>query len=234
MYTAGSSQPPLREPTCKLLLFPPPRGANKLLWLYQRLHCLTDMYHLTSFTDMLFHRTTEESEAVLCCGFSPSLLTLGVYSGVIYLDCWWTELDLCYARHMEKERRHLREVYDFEHRNNLPVCIFRLWTWASLNFGELNLYLPPQLKIQARSRECGPSRLKEILFCFKLLFQTMSFCVSCLRVMYIYFFCLYLFKERLLFFDECTIFVINNFTELCHFRRFLLHCFAMVKMYDFA
>lgn len=35
------------------------------------------------------------------------------------------------------------EVYDFVHKNNLPVCIFRLWTRSSLNFGKLNLYLPP-------------------------------------------------------------------------------------------
>lgn len=44
------------------------------------------------------------------------------------------------------------EVYDFVHRNNLPVCIFRLWTRASLNFGELNLY-PPPLKIHAQKRQ---------------------------------------------------------------------------------
>lgn len=57
------------------------------------------------------------------------------------------------------------EVYDFVHRNGLPVCIFRLWTWASLNFGELNLRRPPRPKIHARKRECGPSRLKKILLC---------------------------------------------------------------------
>lgn len=37
------------------------------------------------------------------------------------------------------------DVYDFVYRNDLSVCIFSVWTRASLNFGELNLYLPPQL-----------------------------------------------------------------------------------------
>lgn len=35
------------------------------------------------------------------------------------LLCRWTELDLWYARRVGKERRHLGEVYDFVHRNNL-------------------------------------------------------------------------------------------------------------------
>lgn len=45
------------------------------------------------------------------------------------------------------------EVYDFVHRNNLSVHIFRLWTRASLNFGELNLYPPPSLKIYTKKRQ---------------------------------------------------------------------------------
>lgn len=78
------------------------------------------------------------------------------------------------------------EVYDFVHRNNLPVCIFRCWTWASLNFGELNLYLPPQLKIQAGERECGPLTAEEdtflfqagVLFLFSFFFSNYDFFLS--------------------------------------------------------
>lgn len=129
------------------------------------------------------------------------------------------------------------EVYDFVHRNDLPVCIFRLWTWASLNFGELNLYLPPQLKIHACKRECDPLQPKKILSCFKMLFQTMIFiCVLRLRVMCsfasvcsrkgnIFVFCLLCSENVFLW---MYFFVINNFTDFS-FSNTFLQCFAKWK-----
>lgn len=98
---------------------------------------------------------------------------------------YWIRPLLCQA-YGEGEKT-FGEVYDFVHRNNLPVCIFRLWTWASLNFGKLNLYLPPWLKIHTRKRECGPLWPKKMLFCF-MSFQTMIlsfFCVFCVSGFYI-------------------------------------------------
>lgn len=94
------------------------------------------------------------------------------------------------------------EVYDFVYRNNLPVCIFRLWTWASLNFGKLNLYLPPRLKIHARKRECGRYGRRRYFSVSRCYFKVSFFCVSGLCIV---------FKGRVtslfsvFFFCECTI-----------------------------
>lgn len=126
------------------------------------------------------------------------------------------------------------EVYDFVHRNNLPVCIFRLWTWASLNFGELNLYRPLWLKIHTRKRECGPLRLKKTLFCFKMLFQTMIFVlffpyVLCLRVMYS-FACIFFFQGRV----TClfSVFFVNVlFCYKLFYRTLILEYLNYIKFF---
>lgn len=77
------------------------------------------------------------------------------------------------------------KVYYFVHRNILPLCIFRLWTRASLNFGELNLYSALQLKKVTSSRE---RMLKEILIWFS------SFSFLSQGFVFVFF---YLFKEGL-------------------------------------
>lgn len=50
------------------------------------------------------------------------------------------------------------------------------WTWASLNFGELNLYLPPPLKIHARKRErMWLIMAEEVTFLFQDVISMMIF-----------------------------------------------------------
>lgn len=59
------------------------------------------------------------------------------------------------------------KLYYFVHRNILPVCIFSLWTRASLNFGELNLYSAPQLKkVTSLRGENAEGDTHQFLFCF--------------------------------------------------------------------
>lgn len=161
---------------CESFLFPPPR-ANKLLWLIQP--CAVHLTHSTikhasshqyiSKWQVVLWWTKKESQPCFLAVSSPTP-NLGVTSGVVCLDCWSAELDLFPARRVGKERRRPGEVYDFVHRNNLSLCIFSLWTWASLNFGELNLYLPPRYKVQACKRECGPLQLKKLGNYFNLWF----------------------------------------------------------------
>lgn len=88
-----------------------------------------------------------------------------------------------------KERGRFGEVYDFVHRNNLPVCIFSLWTWASLNFGELNLRRPPRLKNTRSEEQMWPIAAEEDTFLFRDVISNYDFCLFslmflCLRVMY--------------------------------------------------
>lgn len=57
---------------------------------------------------------------------------------------------------MEKERKDFGELYDFLSFFKCTGTIFLpvfldFWTWASLNFGELNLSLPPQFKLQVEN-----------------------------------------------------------------------------------
>lgn len=64
----------------------------------------------------------------------------------------------------------------FVHRNNLPVCIFRRWTWASLNFGELNLYRPPQLKNTRWQEKMWPIMAEEGTLLFQDHISIYDFC----------------------------------------------------------
>lgn len=195
-------------------------GANALLWVY-RAPALPDRLTPSSnispadytfswlckdllepLTDRLFYselKKIEESQLSLCCGFSSPLLTLGVYSGVIYLDCWWTELGLCCAR-----RTGMREdIWGrfCAQKKIFLSCIFRIWTWASLNFGELNLYLPPPLKTHARGwrRYFSVSRRYDVFFFMRSVFCVSGLCivlpvfvhgrVTCLFCFLFFFFC---------------------------------------------
>lgn len=147
----------------------------------------------------------------------------------------WTESGLCRARRVEKEGRRSGKCMILCTETIFRCCIFRLWTWASLNFGELNLHLPPQLKIWERERECGLSRLKEILFwrCYFTLWFLSCFCISGL--------CIFspVFVQRrvtsllsvlkIFVFCECTILVMNYFTELFHVGKCPLRCVAKWK-----
>lgn len=147
----------------------------------------------------------DESRDVLCC--PPSHVTLSVYSGVIYSD--WIRPSPCQAFGEGEETS--GEVYDFVNRNNLPVCIFRSWTWVSLNFGELNLDPLPQPKIpnwKARKREnVANHNWRKILFCGGgcLCFVSQG-CVLLKEGLH---FC-YWSSENFFFFCECTTFVIQN------------------------
>lgn len=93
---------------------------------------------------MLFHSRLTRAVLSFCCG-SSVLLTLGFYSGVIYLDCRWTELDLCSAKWMEKQNRKFRGT---RRRGVIFLSVF-----LDVGLGlpsilvKLNLYFPAPLKV---------------------------------------------------------------------------------------
>lgn len=103
-------------------------------------HCL--------LADVLFHSRLTRAVLSFCCG-SSLLLTLGFYSGVIYLDYRWTELDLCSAKWMEKQNRKFRGTGG----GGGGGGVIFLSVFLDVGLGlpsilvKLNLYFPAPLKV---------------------------------------------------------------------------------------
>lgn len=130
----------------------------------------------------------------------------------------WIRPLLCQA-YGEREKT-LGKVYDFVHRNNLPVCIFRLWTRASLNFGELNLYLPPRLKYTLQRGRMSPitaeenATLIQVFKCFCLFYVSGLCCVSCNCTRKGDIFLLFQFFVNVLFCDKVTVMLEYMFCQV--------------------
>lgn len=132
---------------------------------------------LVSLADMLLYSELKKSVGwsfvvVLSPPDTGRLLRCNLFG--LLID--WIRPLLCQA-YGEGEKT-FGEVYDFVHRNNLPVCIFRLWTWASLNFGKLNLYLPPRLKNTHSQERMWAVTAEEDTFRFQDVIFKLFLCVS--------------------------------------------------------